>query len=330
MFDLTLYHGRAEPRAPFSDVSTKDLATLRVSRDKQFAVQCLTKAIPYCLDIANNRLIVALETDPHLAAKAPFHYQYLRDNCELYASLNWQQVSQLLTPKIGPDPILLYSPGRCGSTLATQMVGSKETIALSEPDYFTQIAQLTHAVRNRKLPGRPKKDIRNLSRALCLTTRLLLQPLQTHLPVLIKMRARANLAPLMLLQVCRYTQKTIFLDRDFAPWFRSQHKAFSRSLNDALHTYKRAQVAKGLLNNTSDMLSINYGELISEPLTSAARLARHLGWPHSTSHTQQAIHNDSQKNTPLARTELNKRDYIEPSLDDEQLYKAWQNFNNSH
>lgn len=329
MFDLILYHGRAESRAPFNVVSVGDLARVRVSRDKQFAAQRLTKAIPYCLDLVNNRLIVALDTDPHLAAKAPFHYLYLRDNCELYASLNWQQVSQLLTPKIGPDPILLYSPGRCGSTLATQMVGSKETIALSEPDYFTQIAQLTHAVRNRKLPGRPKKDIRNLSRALFLTTRLLLQPLQTHLPVLIKMRAHANLAPLMLLQVCRYTQKTIFLDRDFAPWYRSQHKAFGHSLNGALHNYKRAQIAKGLLNNASDMLSINYGELISEPIASAARLARHLGWPHSTSQTQQAIHNDSQKNTPLARTELNKRDYIEPSIDDEQLYKAWQNFNHS-
>lgn len=96
----------------------------------------------YCLDPQNQRLIF-VETPLHIdLSQAPFFYEAQYEYAERLFAVPFEDINQLVE-EIG-EPIeqlvLIYSVGRCGSTLLSKVFNQVDTVvSLSEPDIFSQI-----------------------------------------------------------------------------------------------------------------------------------------------------------------------------------------------
>ncbi len=97
----------------------------------------------YCLDHANQRAIfVETPADSDLA-RAPFYYQAQYDAAKALIAVAYDTLHQLASDVVvDPHRIsLLYSVGRCGSTLVSRALSQADGIySFSEPDVFTQLS----------------------------------------------------------------------------------------------------------------------------------------------------------------------------------------------
>jgi hypothetical protein len=114
---------------------------------------------PYCLDPENNTLTfvrIPAETD---LAKAAFYFltQYREANAVI--DMPFDEAMALAETLPSPEIALIFSIGRCGTTLASHALnGSPEVVSLSEPEVFAHRAF-------RALPA--SADRRRLVGALC-------------------------------------------------------------------------------------------------------------------------------------------------------------------
>ncbi|MEZ4605574.1 MAG: sulfotransferase [Deinococcales bacterium] len=99
----------------------------------------------YCLDHANKQAIfvkTALEID---LLKEPFYFFAQYEAAESLIAVPYDTLHEL-AQKVEIDPqriILLYSTGRCGSTLFSHVLNLNERlISFSEPDVFSQLVML--------------------------------------------------------------------------------------------------------------------------------------------------------------------------------------------
>jgi hypothetical protein len=87
---------------------------------------------PYCFDFANRRLICVGTPD---LSGAIFFYQAQRQHARSVIAVPFAALPQ------GPAaPGLIFSIGRCGSTLLVKALESAGVRAVSEPDFYTQAA----------------------------------------------------------------------------------------------------------------------------------------------------------------------------------------------
>ena len=95
----------------------------------------------YCLDLENQRAIfVETPLDIELS-QAPFFYQSQYDHAQKLIAIPFSELPQLLE-SIEPikNLVIIYSVGRCGSTLLSKVFNQVDTVlSLSEPDVFSQI-----------------------------------------------------------------------------------------------------------------------------------------------------------------------------------------------
>ncbi|MFO0696095.1 MAG: hypothetical protein U0230_21205 [Polyangiales bacterium] len=98
---------------------------------------------PYGLDLAR-REVSFVRTRPELdLAKAhPFFYEAQRENAETLITASFDEVRDTAAA-LGSAPFrfaFLYSPGRCGSTVAGKIAGRLPGVqSISEPDFFSQV-----------------------------------------------------------------------------------------------------------------------------------------------------------------------------------------------
>jgi hypothetical protein len=99
----------------------------------------------YCLDDARRRaMFVECEPGVDLAA-APFYYQAQFEHARRLVALPYDALHRVATNLEDPGDrlVLLYSTGRCGSTLLSRALGQVPGVAsLSEPDVPTQLVGL--------------------------------------------------------------------------------------------------------------------------------------------------------------------------------------------
>jgi hypothetical protein len=89
--------------------------------------------IPYCADYAARRLHLT-RLAPGYAGKAPFLYMAQRRFADELATVSFDRLAELMAPEpVGQQPLLIFSIGRCGSTLVTQMLDAAGLRAFSEP-----------------------------------------------------------------------------------------------------------------------------------------------------------------------------------------------------
>lgn len=102
----------------------------------------------YCLDHPNKRAIfVETPSDVDLSA-APFFYQAQYEAAQHLIAVSYDTLHSLAsTVQIDPRRIILiYSTGRCGSTLVSRALNQAENVvSYSEPDFYTQIQALRTA-----------------------------------------------------------------------------------------------------------------------------------------------------------------------------------------
>ncbi len=176
----------------------------------------------YCLDHENRRtLFVETPTDIDLS-KAPFYYQAQYENAVNLFAVSYE-VLHRLADNIRIDSkqlILIYSVGRCGSTLISSALNQAENIvSLSEPDIYTQLVEI------REWDGSNDADVSELlqtcTKILCKSS---MQNTDPH-RLAIKFRSFCiEIADLMF----KYLPdaKIIFLYRDVDTWLKSSVRAF--------------------------------------------------------------------------------------------------------
>ncbi|MEW6378274.1 MAG: hypothetical protein AB1611_01570 [bacterium] len=100
---------------------------------------------PYCLDDPGKRVIF-VETSPGIdLSKAPFYYQAQFQHAIRLVAVSYEDIHSLARAMGDPfdNLILIYSVGRCGSTLLSRVFNQVPgVVSLSEPDIFTQVVGL--------------------------------------------------------------------------------------------------------------------------------------------------------------------------------------------
>jgi hypothetical protein len=179
---------------------------------------------PYCFDFPNRTLFCVSTPD---ISGASFLYQAQRQQARSVIKIPYESLPE------GPSsPALIFSIGRCGSTLLVRALEAAGVRAVSEPDFYTQAAWFQ------------PQDF-SLRRAIAGATRLLPY-------TVIKLRLECNNAPLLIASAFR-SPRIMFILRDPIDWAASLRRVSRNSLDVS---WPVAQLTKGLL--ALDELSRNY------------------------------------------------------------------------
>ena len=157
---------------------------------------------PYCFDFANRSLLCVSTPD---ISGATFFYQAQRQHARSVIKVPFESLPE------GPvSPTLIYSIGRCGSTLLVRALEAGGVSVVSEPDFLTQAA--CHQPLDLSL--RP---------AIAGATRLLRRSV-------VKLRLECNNAPL-LIATAFSSPRIMFVLRDPADWAASLRRLSRNSLD---------------------------------------------------------------------------------------------------
>jgi hypothetical protein len=188
---------------------------------------------PYCFDFEQRRLYCV--STPSMAG-ATFFYQAQRQSARSVVKVPFDAL-----PEVVRSPTLIFSIGRCGSTLLHKAFESAGARSVSEPDYFTQAA----------LSGRDNPELRA---AIGRATQLLPYSL-------IKLRAECSNAALLLAGAF-LEPKLMFVLRDPAEWAASVRRVSQNATPGGIAALLRALLA-GLddLTRHYDVRICHYEEL---------------------------------------------------------------------
>jgi hypothetical protein len=278
---------------------------------------------PYCLDQSNRRMIF-VENPPEVdLSRAPFYYQAQYEAATRLIAIPYDRVHEIAKrlPADFEELVLIYSVGRCGSTLMSKMWNRlDDTYSLSEPDIFTGINYLF---------GEGRLTDGEAIQLLGSATRLVNRPPNARKRLVIKFRAQCiGIAELMYRQhpaasfVFMYRNAIDCIDsylRVFGavplpedvfhrvfPYAKSQPEKYRRldRLGQPLlvwlvctHNYLRLR-ERGL-----PFAALRYEELIQKPYESVARLLAYCGVSDAlTRQACTAMTEDAQAGTQLARS----------------------------
>jgi hypothetical protein len=328
---------------PTRMVSLDDFQLLEddASEDACTAVAERRIVTPYCLDHDNRRMIFA-ETPPEInLSTAPFYYQAQYEAATRLIAIPYDRLHEMAIKLSGrfEEMVLIYSVGRCGSTLMSKMWSRlDDTYSLSEPDIFTAINYL-HG-EGRLTDG---EAIRLLGSAV----RLVNRPPVPRKRLAIKFRAQSiGIAELMYRQypaanfVFMYRNAIDCIDsyvrvfgavplpehvhRRAFPYAKShpeKYRPLDRLGQPLLvwlvcaHNYLRLR-ERGL-----PFVALKYEELIQKPHDSATRLFAHCGVSDTLAEQAcAAMTEDAQAGTQLARNIEGKRTL---SADDCEFIRAF-------
>ena len=147
---------------------------------------------PYCFDFDARRLLCV--STPAIGG-ATFFYQAQRQGARSVIKVPYDEL-----PDATGSPVLIFSVGRCGSTLLVKALAAAGVQTVSEPDYFTQAVVF----------GRHESALPDaLGRATALLR-----------GAVIKLRAECSNAPLLIAGAFR-APRVVFIVRDAAGWAES-------------------------------------------------------------------------------------------------------------
>lgn len=157
---------------------------------------------PYCFDLATRSLLCVSTPD---ISSAVFFYQAQREYARSVIRIPFESL-----PPGPPSPALIFSIGRCGSTLLVKAFRAAGVRTVSEPDFYTQAAC-----------GDPP-DV-SLRGAIAGATRLLRYPV-------VKLRLECNNAPLLITGAFE-APRIMFILRDPGDWAASLRRLSRNSLD---------------------------------------------------------------------------------------------------
>jgi hypothetical protein len=229
--------------------------------------------------------------DPDLkdTAAAPFYYLHLRRTARVIVSAPWEGGQILPVRESGP-PILVFSPGRVGSTLLSAILFEAGIANVSEPDFYTQATRAFAASQLNPLRASMRRAVLNLGRDLA-------SAFAGEGPVVAKLRAECCRAPWLILEEGR--PKTIFMTRRFEPWARSTARVFRAGPRRAVAKYLQSLQALDWLQRHTQCHLLLYDSLLADVGAACTELGRFLGRDIAPEAVKRALARDSQEGTPL-------------------------------
>ncbi|MBE9041267.1 sulfotransferase domain-containing protein [Oscillatoriales cyanobacterium LEGE 11467] len=153
--------------ANFNSISDGTIETRSILENPRISLYCLD-------DRQQQAVFVETQLDTIALSDRPFFYQAQFETAQRLITLDYNELHQLADriKKRLSNLILIYSVGRCGSTLLSKALGQSENkLSLSEPDVFSQIVNL------REANGSRDRDILKLIES---CARILCKPIATQ------------------------------------------------------------------------------------------------------------------------------------------------------
>jgi hypothetical protein len=272
-------------------------------------------AVPYAHDLASDQLVTAIDVDAQGVAAAPFHWAALRAATRRVMVCRTAQRLDLPDPPF-EDPIIVISPGRCGSTLLARLAPSLGLTGLSEPSIYLEAFLACRSARDDGVRS-------HIEQVLARQHADLLAPLQQYRTVLLKLHPYAVAGLPLVLRQLRHPPKIVALTREFAPWTNSWARAVGTAITHDVMLYERFLTIVADLTRTSICVHLlRYEDLLLQPIAALERLARNFDLVLDTQRAVRILEQDSQADTGMARTVVAGRSH--PVRDPDVARLAWQ------
>jgi hypothetical protein len=246
--------------------------------------------LPYCLDFVRRKAIYVGGVSADEAQRAPFYYLHLRRAARTAVIVPWESLP--LRRNGHRAPILLFSPGRCGSTLVSRILYEAGVANVSEADFYTQATS--------KFSSGPLNPFRSgMHRAVLGMGRDLSASLSAAGPVVVKLRAESCRAPQLVIDPSE--PRALFVTRKFESWARSTIQTFRNGPRKTVQKYLAALACRDFLQRNCECLVLNYEDLTADPDAARGALEQFLLVKVAPSALARAMNKDSQDGTPLAR-----------------------------
>ena len=105
----------------------------------------------FCCDFPGERVWYTVVPDVAAVFEAAFVYQAQRVNATQILSMPIEALEERESFD-DPEPVFVFSVGRCGSTLLSSLLKATGRWSVSEPDIFTQLAVMRPAERQTLVP----------------------------------------------------------------------------------------------------------------------------------------------------------------------------------
>jgi len=274
-------------------------------------VQPVRAAIPYCADLQAENLLFVTVDDAMRTLRAPFAYRSLYDDARALIACPIERTAELEMDVAG-QTLLIFSIGRCGSTLLSTLLNQTGHLSISEPDALCGFAFL-------KPSQVPEIGLDVIGAAMHAS----LASFHAHArsAVAIKFRSQCNRA-VDLYRRLLPDARIAFVLRETPSWAASVHRAFGeppevmvRRLSDGLAAYDR------LVEGGAAPALVWYEDLRAEPQRAIeALIGRALG-PEEAAAVGAAAEQDSQAGTGLDRSIVRRRPLDEAVLS--EFRRAW-------
>jgi hypothetical protein len=211
---------------------------------------------PYCFDLTNRTLLCV--STPDISA-ASFFYQAQRQYARSVIKVPFESLPE------GPaSPALIFSIGRCGSTLLVRALEAAGVRVVSEPDFYTQAACC-------------QRSDTSLRSAIAGATRLL--PYSV-----IKLRLECNNAPLLIAGAFD-APRIMFILRDPVDWAASLRRLSRNSLDPSwcVATLRRGLLALDELTRNYAVRICYYEDFRELGTDHIADVLSWIGWPGTVS-----------------------------------------------
>jgi hypothetical protein len=257
-------------------------------------------ALAYCADLQAERVLFTVHDGAASGLfRAPFLYEAQLEGAAHVVTVPYERLDELEAETPRPPPVLIFSPGRTGSTLLARLLAAVHAPVASEPDMLAQICRFGREDRLRM--GFPMEPA--LMRAcLVAVTRALAAPAPLVTSPFVKLRSHCNARPLPLIEAVPGA-RAIFLLRRAQPWALSRHRAFGETPDSVAAILREAADALDKLGGGAAPLQLLWFEdLVRDP---AATLRACLG-PGFLDEAAigRAMAQDAQHGTAIARTAL--------------------------
>ena len=252
--------------------------------------------LPYAFDLAARDLLMTLHLRPEVPLAAPFLYAAQREGTRVAVRVPWDGLDAAFgPPDRGARPILVFSPGRTGSTLLDELLGCAMPLTVSEPDTGSQLGVLR--------PGFARLGPALHERLVWHALAPLLARAPAGAPCAIKFRSQANGAIGDMIRVFPRA-RFVFMLRRRTAWARSTFRAFRHRPEQAVGNLLAALKALQLLvRSDAERHILFYEDLVAAP---EAALAGVLGReaplpPDVAARVAQVMAGDSQRGTAVSR-----------------------------
>jgi hypothetical protein len=272
-----------------------------VLRRRDTPVPFPDNALAYCCDLQSERVLFTCHDPASLAGlfQAPFLYSAQLLDATHVVSVPYERLGDIEPDVTAPPPVLIFSPGRTGSTLLARLLNAASVPCASEPDMLAQICRFGREDRLRM--GFPMEPALMRGCLLALSAALAgAWPLVQ--PPFVKLRSHCNARPVPLMEAVPGT-RAIFLLRRAAPWARSRHRAFGENPASIAAILRESADALDKLGGCATPLQVLWFEDVAKNPAAAVRECLGPGFVDEAA-LARVMGQDAQDGTAVARAAL--------------------------